>query len=290
MLALDEYPELWDRIRKATESFHEPGRFVTLLGYEWTNWIHGHRHVLYFGSEGTVLSSLDERYRTPTELWEGLAGTQALTFAHHSAGGPVPTNWDYAPPPDMEPVTEVASVHGSSEAPDAPARIYSPQPGNFVRDALDRGYRLGFVGSGDSHDGHPGLAHLVNPYMGGVAAVLTDDLSREGLRQALLDRRCYATNGPRIVLRCALDGQRMGSTVKPREGQALLYVRAIACAPIATIELIRSGEIAETIQDGEHWDVEAAFHPADLARGEYLYVRVVQADGGAAWSSPFFVE
>ena len=29
---------------------------------------------------------------------------------------------------------------------------------------------------------------------------------------------------------------------------------------------------------------------ADLESGEYVYVRAVQADGGAAWSSPFFVD
>ena len=69
MLALDEYPELWERVRAATESRYEPGRFVTVLGYEWTNWIHGHRHVLYFGKEGgEVLSSIDERYETPAQL------------------------------------------------------------------------------------------------------------------------------------------------------------------------------------------------------------------------------
>ena len=28
----------------------------------------------------------------------------------------------------------------------------------------------------------------------------------------------------------------------------------------------------------------------DLEPGEYLYVRAVQEDGGAAWSSPFFVD
>jgi hypothetical protein len=28
----------------------------------------------------------------------------------------------------------------------------------------------------------------------------------------------------------------------------------------------------------------------DLESGEYLYVRAVQTDGGAAWSSPFFVD
>lgn len=290
MLFLDETPELWARIRAATDQAYEPGKFVSVLGYEWTNWIHGHRHVLYFGSEGgEVLSSIDERYETPTQLWDALRGQAALTFAHHSAGGPIATNWEYAPDPELEPVTEVASVHGSSEAPDAPARIYDPLAGNFVRDVLDKGHALGFVGSGDGHDGHPGLAHLAGPSMGGLAALLTSDLTREGLRAALRERHCYATNGPRIILRTALDGKRMGSIVAPKAGKALLYVRAIACAPITTIELVRSGKIVESVPGEQHWDVEAAFEPADLAAGEYLYVRVVQEDGGAAWSSPFFV-
>ena len=180
-------------------------------------------------------------------------------------------------------------MHGSSEAADTPQRIGEPLDGNYVRDALDKGYALGFVGSGDSHDGHPGLCHLVAPQMGGLAAILTRDLTREGLRKALQERRCYATNGPRIVLRTALDGKRMGSTVEPQAGKALLYVRAIACAPIAAIELVRAGKVAESQTIEGHWDVETAFQPEDLRAGEYLYVRVVQSDGGAAWSSPFFV-
>jgi len=289
MLPLDASPDLWKRVRTATEQANEPGRFVALLGYEWTSWVHGHRHVLYFGDEGEVLSSIDERYETPAQLWDGLRGLPAMTFAHHSAGGPIATNWDFAPDPELEPVTEVASVHGASEAPDAPQPIYSPLAGNFVRDALDRGYALGFIGSGDSHDGHPGLAHLVNAQAGGLAAVLTQDLTREGLRTALAERRCYATNGPRIVLRAALDGKRMGSTIAPKAEKALLYTRAIGCAPIAAIELVRSGKVVESLPGEHHWDVEAAFQPENLVAGEYLYVRVVQEDGGAAWSSPFFV-
>lgn len=290
VLFLDETPEMWAEIREVGDRFHEPGRFVTILGYEWTNWIHGHRHVLHFGDDGPVLSSIDENYETPDQLWNGLRGLPALTFAHHSAGGPIATNWDFAPDPVLEPVTEVASVHGASEAPDAPQRIYSPLKGNFVRDALDRGYRLGFIGSGDSHDGHPGLAHLVSGYMGGLAAVLSDDLTREGIRSALSERRCYATNGPRILLRAALDGKRMGSAVPAKSEPSLLYVRAVACAPIERIELVRSGKLEKTVEGGEHWDVETAFELQNLAANEYLYVRVVQADGGAAWSSPIFVE
>ncbi|MAB80990.1 MAG: hypothetical protein CMJ89_16715 [Planctomycetes bacterium] len=292
MLFLDEHPDLWEEIRQQTRAFNDPGNFVTVLGYEWTSWIHGHRHVLYFGDDGPIISSIDERYETPTQLWEALRrlDIEALTFAHHSAGGPIATNWKFAPDPQFEPVTEIASVHGSSEASDSPQRIYNPLAGNFVRDVLDQGYRLGFIGSGDSHDGHPGLAHLTSPYMGGLAALITPDHSRQGVREALLARRCYATNGPRIILRTAIDGNRMGSTIAAPAEDAFLYVRTIACAPIVRVELIRSGAVVDSLDGQKYWDYEAEFTLKNLAKGEYVYVRVIQEDGGAAWSSPFYVD
>ena len=232
MLKIDATPDMWDRIKGATRAAHAPGSFVTLLGYEWTSWIHGHRHVLYFEDEGEIYSAVDENYESPVQLWEALRGLgiPALTFAHHSAGGPIPTNWDIPPDPEFEPVTEIMSVHGSSEAYDSPARIYSPVPGNFVRDALDRGYRLGFLASGDSHDGHPGLTGLASPNSG-LAAILAEDLTRESVLEALRARRCYATSGSRILLRCALDGSRMGATIAPpKTDKALLFVHVVGTA------------------------------------------------------------
>ncbi|NIV46904.1 MAG: DUF3604 domain-containing protein, partial [Gammaproteobacteria bacterium] len=241
MLPLEDHPELWEEIRRETQRFHEPGRFVTLLGYEWTSWIHGHRHVLYFGDEGAVYSSVDPRFEDPLQLWAALEGQPALTFAHHSAGGPIPTNWEIPPDPRFEPVTEIVSVHGSSEALDSPALIYDPVPGNFVRDALDRGYRLGFVGSGDGHDGHPGLSQLASP-TGGLAAILSEERTREGVLAALRERRVYATNGARILLRMALGAHRMGSSIDVPDGETLseeLFVRIVAAAPLSRVELIR---------------------------------------------------
>ena len=288
---LDEHPEMWQEIREATESFHAPGTFVTILGYEWTSWIHGHRHVLYGGDDGPVLSSIDEAHDTPAELWEGLRGLDALTFAHHSAGGPVAVNWkEYPPDPVLEPVTEVASVHGQSEAPDGPRRIYNPLAGNFVRDVLDAGHQLGFVGSGDSHDGHPGLAHLVNPSGGGLAAILTDDHTRAGIFGALRARRCYATNGPRIVLRAALGSARMGERLPASDEPSLLFVRAIGTTALERIDVIRSGQVVESLPASGLLDVAGTLELDGLKAGEYVYVRVVQSDRGAAWSSPFFVD
>lgn len=292
---LDAHPLMWDRIRDSVAAFHEPGRFVTLLGYEWTSWIHGHRHVLSFEDEPSlsVLSSLNERYETPRQLWDALAGRDVLTFAHHSAGGPIAVNWSFRPDPQIEPVTEIVSVHGSSEALDSPLLIYSPQPGNFVRDVLDAGLRFGFVGSGDSHDGHPGLAHLANPSgAGGLVALLTDDFSRGGVLDVLRRRRCYATSGARMIVRCSLDGTRMGGTLDAPDQPATVTMLAWGTAPIVRVELVRSGAIvASSSFDAEpsafiatSWELD------DLVAGEYVYLRVSQADRHVAWTSPFWIQ
>jgi len=292
ILQLDRHPEFWEETKQQTRRFHQPGRFVTLLGYEWTNWIHGHRHVLYFEDDGEIYSSISTEYETPTQLWDALRGKPALTFAHHSAGGVMPTNWAFAPDPVLEPVTEIASVHGSSEAMDSPVVIYDPIPGNFVRDVLDRGYRFGFVGSGDSHDGHPGLAHL-NTEAGGLAAIITDTLTRESVLAALRARRVYATNGPRIILRTALDEYPMGSSIpKPAGGsyEGELFVQIIAETPLERVDLIRSGEVVDSMPIEGALEISLTREIEDLVSGEYLYIRAVQQDTGTAWSSPIYVE
>jgi hypothetical protein len=293
LLALDSHPELWDEIARQTKRFHEPGRFVTLLGYEWTSWLQGHRHVLHFDDHDKVLSSLDPDYESPVQLWQALAGKPALTFAHHSAGGPVPTNWLIPPDPVLEPVTEIVSVHGSSEAPDSPNPIYDPVPGNFVREAaLGRGYRFGFIGSGDSHDGHPGLAQLTSA-VGGLAAILSEDRTREGVLAALRARRVYATSGPRILLRFALGAHPMGASVALSPGASLdetIFVSAETPGPLARVDLIRSGRVADSIELAGERSVALERRIDGLRAGEYVYVRVVQRDGQAAWSSPIYIE
>jgi hypothetical protein len=291
MLPLDASPETQRAIAEATASFDAPGRFVTLDGYEWTSWIYGHRHVLYFDGPGPWLSSFDPRTETPQQLWQALEGRDALTFAHHSAGGPVAVDWSIPPDPRFEPVTEIVSVHGSSESPDSVVPIYDPVDGNWVRDALARGYRLGFVGSGDSHDGHPGLAHFSGD-TGGLAAILAEERTRESVLAALRARRVYATNGARILLRTALGANPMGSLVALAPGAGLdapLFVHAIGTGPIARVELVRSGEVVDGMDVEGRLDVALERPVEGLRAGEYVYVRVIQEDGGAAWSSPIFV-
>ena len=286
MEPLARHPGLWEEIRSAVRGAHDPGRFVALLAFEWTSWIYGHRHVLYFTDEGEVYDSIDPDFETPAALWAALRGQSALTVAHHSAGGPVATDWTIPPDPELEPVTEVVSVHGVSEAADAPNVIYEAVPGNFVRDALGRGYVLGFVGSGDTHDGHPGLGQLGAP-TGGLAALVGAEPTRQGVLEALRTRRSYATSGPRIVLRVTLDGEEAGAAIPPR-AEGVLEVLAVAPERLDRLDVVRSGTVVLSLPLGlrsHHLEHELS----GLTAGEFVYVRVIQEDGQAAWSSPFFV-
>jgi hypothetical protein len=316
--SLDEDPARQAEILALARAYHVPGRFVTLPGYEWTSWLHGHRHVLSFDDDLTIHSSIDFETDRPDELWAALRGTPVLTFAHHSAGDPIATNWYFAPDPELEPVTEIASVHGMSEALDAPAPIGGAIAGNFVRDVLLRGARLGFVGSGDSHDGHPGLAQIASG-QGGLAGLFTRALDRDSIHAALKRRHTFATNGIRPWLDVSIDGVEMGGTLlspprSPSGGQTggdaaaearaparaphRLRIRYEATAPVERVELIRSGHRAEidlstvvdATADRRLFSLDLERRIPRLAPGEFHYVRIVQADGGVAWSSPIFVD
>lgn len=284
---LDRSPANWDRIRASVGAAHRPPVFVALLGYEWTNWIYGHRHVVHFTDDGPLVSSIEPETDHPEELWDALAGSPSLTFAHHSSGDPIPTDWSIAPDPLLEPVTEVVSVHGSSEAADARRPVTGSRPGQHVRDALGRGYELGFIGSGDSHDGHPGLTHLAST-SGGLAAVFAAENSRQAILEALRARRTYATDGPRMLLRVTLDGAEMGSAVEPGS-ESKLHAFTVGTEPITQIAIIADGEIvAEHVPEAgtlTAWDTNI-----DTRAFDYLYVRVRQAGFGTALSSPFYFD
>lgn len=299
---LDQRPDLWQRIKDSVQAANSPGEFTSLLAFEWTNWIHGHRHVLYFEDDGPVISSVDAATDDPAELWARLRGENALTFAHHSAGAPVPVNWSFAPDPELEPVTEVSSVHGTSEAWDAPLRIRGAWRGNFVRDVLDAGVTLGFIGSGDSHDGHPGLAQLASG-TGGLAALFSEENTRAGVKASLKARACYATNGPRMILIARLAGHLMGEDLIESDlaVDSSLSVQLFGTAPLTRLEVIRSGKVVKSLSGADLG--LAADAPPDYAAeltlpalgleglepGEYVYLRAVEQGPGIAWSSPWFI-
>jgi hypothetical protein len=279
----------WSRIKNAANDAYEPGRFVTFLGFEWTNWQYGHRNVYYRDGNGPVFRSVDIESDTPQKLWNMLKSYESMTVAHHVGGGPVATDWDVEPGLN-EWLVEISSIHGTSEYYGGEAGIYRPVKGAFVRDALLRGYKLGIIGSGDTHDGHPGK-RTRDAAVSGILGVYSPELTREAVWTAFKRRHVYATSGPKIILNFHVADSPMGSEITwaASRGAVPLSVRAIGCDDIVSVEIIRNGE---KIFDEKGGSVSIYFlleDPHPNPGTSWYYARVLQKDGNIAWSSPVWV-
>ena len=243
--------EDWPEVLSAVERHNDPGRFVTLAGYEW----HGDRrrygdHNVFYFDEGPL-----DAAETLPELYAHLRSARGLAIPHHTAYqvGERAKDWDYYDE-DLSPFVEIFSDHGSSEGCDTPftlSRVGSMGPrvsGGTVRDGLLRGCRLGIIASGDNHSGFPGV------WGNGLAAVWAPELTREGLWEAFLHRRVYGVTGDRIVLKFDLDGHRMGSVVRAR-GPAVISADIVGCHTIDRVELLRNERVLHTYCHSGQWDV-----------------------------------
>jgi hypothetical protein len=281
--------KVWERIKRAANEAHEPGRFVTFLGFEWTNWVYGHRNVYYRDGDGPVFRSIDPESDNPQKLWELIEPHEAMTVAHHVGGGPVATDWT-VPPGPKEWLVEICSIHGSSEYMGGEASIRHPVKGAFVRDALARGYKLGIIGSGDTHDGHPGQ-RSVGAVVNGIVGVYSPELTREAIWEAFRKRHVYATSGPKIILNFRVADSPMGSEVawKASKGPVPLALRAVGCDEIASVEIIRNGETVFA-EKGEGVFAQFLLEDSEPPAGtSWYYARVVQKDDNMAWSSPVWL-
>jgi hypothetical protein len=277
----------WERLRAAAQDAYIPGRFVTLLGYEWTSWTFGHRNVYYPSLDGEVFAFLDGASDTPEELWQRIAPFGGMTIPHHPGGGPVPVDWSVPSLEERETVVEICSIHGSSEAVGMERGIYRPVEEGMVRAALDRGHELGILAAGDTHDGHPGRRTAGAP-ANGLAAFRTADASREGVWAALRERRVYGTSGPRILLATDWDGERPGTKLA-RAPSGPLVVEVCAPEPIEVVEIVGSGGTLASSRGGGRRAQKRFFEDGGAPASGWLYVRVVLGDGEQAWDSPYWI-
>lgn len=323
--------EHWEEIRRVTAESNDPGRFVTLLGYEWAKWRRngaGDRNVYYDSDDRPMYRSGDGHYPTPSELFAALRGHRALVIPHHPAS--VGNHCDYADhDPELERLVEIYSIWGSSERsahdgnpfPMRPVNLprsgyaevpidSGERPEGFVQRALAMGRRLGFVGGGDDHYGHPGdpVATGAEPfrYRDGLMAVWAPELTRAAIFRAMYDRHTYATTGARMIVLFRVGGHFMGDEVRLADRPDLAERREIEGfiageTRLAQVEIIRNNEVVHSFrpQASEttlEWTDDEPLEPLALTgcdnsgpRFVFYYLRVLQSDGEMAWGSPVWV-
>ena len=318
--------EEWELMRRLAEEFTEPGAFVVLLGYEWSRHSRGHRGVFYAPGEPDprVFSSTEDEAQEVEDLEEALGERMALLVPHHTAWRKVffiPWNWAkfirlriperYTWGENdgrMQRLVEIYSDHGSSEYPDPSLPITHGNPGppfppfmrydgcregvgNYVREALAAGYRLGIIAGSDRHDYPLDPARYSVPvHPRGLTGLWAEELTPEAVWAALWNRTVYGTTGARMVVQLEADGLPMGSeyvALRPPclRGRVMGHGRIRA-------ELWRHGAEGYSLAWSGAGSDEVSFELEDGKAGGsvFYYLRAEQEDGHKAWSSPIWVD
>lgn len=296
-------PELfgdkWELTQRKVAQYHDPPRFVTLLGYERDSWPWFSNLCIYYrrGTGETIRSEQDGEI-TRAELEALLARDDVLAIPHHTASLSQGVCFDAVPPELMPPLTEIYSKWGTSEFFGNPQPMVQEARGGHWHDALesDPRVRIGCVGGSDVHSPHPGLPHVAGGNLSyeqpGLLGVWAEELTREAIFDAMKARRTCASAGARVEIVLWINETFMGGELTVPEGhdrRLRLSVKAEnALESVVVVKNARDYFAYRPHVATNSWTLEVADLKAERAF-DYYYVRVTLQDGRRAWSSPIWV-
>lgn len=286
------------------ERFQRAGRFITIPAGE-THYIpQMHMNLYFVGPDLAQMVTLtdrlgelklkgfgpqvtaEQRAESARRYWAAFDGFEKypLAFPHHTMWT---GNQEYTHPTRQR-LIEVFSTHGSSEtrAQDdlvASMRMKADRMKGSAdlkyaaRDQLERGFKLGFAGGSDNHEGQPG-----QPALTGLWAT---ELSREAILDALWSRRCFATSGERTIVELTAPGAVQGEALATPLRQ--VRCRVLAERPIDRLEFVSGGQIVYSKPGEGQRQLDVSWAPAAPLTG-YVYARALLAGSGGAWSSPIW--
>lgn len=294
----------WKEIQEVNKQFYEAGKFVPLLGYEYHNdapnpEFGGDRNVYYESYDEPIRRCVDQGSYCPEQLWNQLKEqrVRAITVPHHTAKQVMLGSWEIHDE-ELQRLVEIYSSWGNSECEGCERPIIggSVYDQHSVHYALQKGYRLGFIAGSDSHAGTPGYCHWVfssdfESYRGGLTCIMTEQLDKKSVFDALWNRQTYATTGERILLHFDINGTPMGQEMSLEENrERVLTVKVIGTDDIQCVEILSMGHTIYS-KKGNGKDLEFTFvDTSDPKDGWlYYYVRVQQKNKAMAWSSPIWM-
>ena len=169
--------------------------------------------------------------------------------------------------------------------------------GSHAVDGLKKGFKLGFIGTGDDHDGRPGdsIHHLqekpesYKEILGpGLMGVWAEDLSRESIFEALWNRKVFGTTNNRTWLKFSINEQTMGS-IFTADKKLSIKIEAASNLPILRIDLLKKGEVVQHTEPNQMqaiWEIEEK----QPTNSTWYYARITMDEEHLAWSSPVWIE
>ncbi len=289
---------MWWMVDKAVDVYKIPGVFYPLLNYERTvAYPDGHRNVVWRGrGHAPVRIKPGDREIGVAEddlpmLWKELlsGGRQKALTIPHTTATQMGTDWRYNDEQAERLVEIFQGNRDSYEYLGAPRGATAERivvggyitsgdmrPKGFVWNALEKGYKMGFIASSDHRSTHMSYA-----------AVYTPGRTYEEIWDSLHARRTYAATD-NIIVDFQSGGHAMGEEFSASEPPRL-DVRIIGTDRIGQIDVIKDNTFVYTAHPGVQ-EVVFSYTDSEIRPGtHYYYVRVVQEDGNMAWGSPVWV-
>jgi hypothetical protein len=279
----------WYRNRNAAHFHDLPGHFVAFHGYEWTcshfddKPNYGHYNILY-KEDGPMLRTQDPRYNRVQQIAAALPRDAALAIPHHPSDNADRVDWN-AYDPAFAPLVEIFQVRGSYEYDNCPMHpeLYGR---NVVRKhslqyGLNRGFDFGFTAGGE----HEGV---------GVTGVYATEFTRQGIFEALRQRRTYGTTGDRIIVDFRLEQHPMGSCIHTAAKTLTGTLKVLGTDTLTSVKIIKNGVTycewqPDALQVAYTWQAECASDTIPSSGRDYYYAVITQRNAEMAWTSPIFV-
>jgi hypothetical protein len=240
----------WDDYLVTIDAADESGVFVTLPSFEWHSMAYGDHCVYFRDTRGARILDAPDLGTLRAALRE-IPGDTFL-IPHHVGyrQGLRGIDWS-AFDPELSPVVETVSFHGSSERSDgAVPYLHAMGPRHehgTAGYAWSQGLRFGVIGSTDHHNAVPGS------YGFGRMGAWMRSLDRDGLWDAIAARRTYALTGDRIDLAFALNGTLMGG-VAPAADERRIEVEVRGGAGLDWVEILHDERVVHraSVFQGDH--------------------------------------
>jgi hypothetical protein len=331
----------WRAMAAIADAAYEPGRFVSFRGFEYSTPTVGHVNV-WFGSDFTDPAH-EQALATPravSEMWRVFP--QSKPIADLFTGAPdvaqvTPFYEWLSSPPGSAPFgggsDAIASFnhpgyfgnfqdflyHGGAAERMVLMEAFNPidsDPDYFWYGAdrglpnpfnacLNAGWRVGFTGVSDEHSGVYGQQGK------GRGGLWVDDLTRDGVRRALVSRRAFATLEPALRLDATANGVPMGSTLR---GQGPVSIALDVdrgpdwIGKTLRVEVVGPGSDGPRLLDLREIAVPSASQPPVTFTvqpdGAWMFLRILDPDrpthslarapfdngGACAYASPWFFD
>ncbi len=271
----------WAEVQALAGVYEQVADRVALSGWEWTTESQdergGHRAMYFRNDDAPIFRSTTVTSNTVYKLFSLIRPWDVILQPHHNDW----TGYD----PELQPVFEITSAW--RQAREEAAEFKQNGPVSAVWEALERGYRIGFVGSGDSHWMGTGEDN-------GITGAYVRELSRDGVFEAIRARRVFASTGGRFLIDFRVNGEFMGGSVTVERSAPLrIHARVEGEAPAALIEVVKDHRVIHATR-GDGMSTEFEFldrsGPRPDGKPSYCYLRVRQADEQYAWVSPVWVD